>query len=89
VQQRRSRTSKNKAELQALIELLRDLRLRSQLKQDDLAARLGVPQSYISKYESGERSLDILELRLVCHALNISLSDFAKELEKRISEDEG
>jgi len=47
-----------------------------------MAKKLGQPQSYVSKYESGERRLDVLELAQVCHAAGISLTDFAHLLEK-------
>jgi len=43
---------------------------------------LGKPQSYVSKYESGERILDILETKDVCEALGVRLSDLAKEIER-------
>jgi transcriptional regulator with XRE-family HTH domain len=48
----------------------------------ELASRLGVPQSFVSKYESGERRLDVLELRLVCQAVGVSLQEFVRRLEK-------
>ena len=44
------------------------------------------PQSYVSKYESGERRLDLLELRQVCNALDISLEAFIRRLESAIYE---
>jgi transcriptional regulator with XRE-family HTH domain len=50
----------------------------------ELASRLGVPQSFVSKYESGERRLDVLELRLVCRAVGVSLQEFVRRLEKGI-----
>jgi len=46
-----------------LRELLRDIRQKANLTQHELAVRLGRPQSYISKYEGGERRLDFLEIR--------------------------
>ena len=46
----------NQAQLQAL---LRDIRTEAGLRQVDLAQRLGQPQSFASKYESGERRLDV------------------------------
>jgi transcriptional regulator with XRE-family HTH domain len=52
----------------------------------DLAKRLGVPQSFVSKYESGERRLDVLELRAVCVALKISLKQFVRRLEEALSD---
>lgn len=66
--------------------LLRERRKSMGLKQIELADRLGVPQSFVSKYESGERRLDALELREVCAMLGMSLPEFVKELEKRLRE---
>ena len=48
------------------------------MRQVDLADALGWPQSAISKYESGERRLDLLELEDVCRAIGITLVDFVK-----------
>lgn len=68
----------------ALQETLTQIRLDAQLTQADLAIRLSKPQSYVSKYESGERRLDIIEIREICAALSMSLKDFCIELEKNI-----
>lgn len=65
---------------QKLQELLRETRNKSGLTQVELAERLGVHQSYVSKYESGERRLDILELQDVCDACDIPLISFVKKL---------
>ena len=62
--------------------LLRKARVEAGLTQMELASRLGVPQSFVSKYESGERRLDVLELRLVCQAVGVSLQEFVRRLEK-------
>jgi transcriptional regulator with XRE-family HTH domain len=67
-----------------LLALLRQIRLDAKLRQVDLAERLGQPQSFVSKYESGERRLDILELRSLCKAVGITLAQFAAELEQRL-----
>ena len=56
------------------------------MRQVDLANRLGQPQSYVSKYESGERRLDILELRQICNALGISIEAFVRRLESAVDE---
>ena len=64
--------------------LLRQLRLGAGLTQSDLAERLGQQQSFVSKYESGERRLDLLEIRQICNAVGISLSEFVKRLEKSL-----
>ena len=70
---------KDRTQLQLL---LRQVRIEAELAQAELAKGLGQPQSYVSKYESGERRLDILELREVCRTLGISLAAFVKRLEK-------
>ena len=67
-----------------LQELLRELRVEAGLRQQDVADQLGEPQSVVSKYESGQRRLDILELREVCAALGISLATFVRRLEDRL-----
>lgn len=66
--------------------LLREVRQEAGLRQRDLAERIGVPQSFVSKCESGERRLDIVELRALCVALGVPLSDFVIRLEKRIAD---
>ena len=38
--------------------------------QTEVAVRLGRPQSFVAKYEGGERRLDIVEFIEVCGALN-------------------
>jgi transcriptional regulator with XRE-family HTH domain len=51
------------------------------LRQDDLADKLGQSQSFVSKYESGERRLDLLELQQICRAVGLSLTKFVRRFE--------
>jgi transcriptional regulator with XRE-family HTH domain len=74
------------SEQQILQELLREIRMKAGLNQTDLAHKLGLSQSFVSKYESGERRLDILELRQICEALGVTLQDFIRTFEKLIDE---
>jgi len=74
-------TGGTQQERERLQRLLRELRREVGLRQVDLAERLGKPQSYVSKYESGEKILDILEAKEVCEALGLLLSEFAKKIE--------
>ncbi|MCW5651752.1 MAG: helix-turn-helix transcriptional regulator [Ramlibacter sp.] len=46
------------------------------LTQAELAARLNKPQSYVSKCESGERRLDVIEFEIWCQALKIDAAAF-------------
>ena len=44
-----------------------------------MAAKLDEPQSFVSKYESGERRLDFIELIEVCRTLGSPLADAVYE----------
>ncbi len=52
-----------------LRELLIKIRHTKNLTQIEVAERLNKPQSFVSKYENGERRLDIIEFLEVCKAL--------------------
>lgn len=69
-----------------LLRLLREAREQAGLRQVDLANRLGEPQSFVSKYESGERRLDLIELRAICEALGLSLADLVSRFEGALRE---
>ena len=56
-------------EHKALCALLIEAREAADLNQIDVAKRLGKPQSYVSKYESGERRLDVVEFLAGVRAL--------------------
>lgn len=74
-------TRANLAEKKRFLSLVRQMRLDAGLRQADLARKLGEPQSFVSRYESGDRRLDVLELRQICGVLGVSLADFIKRLE--------
>ena len=74
-------------ERRILLELLKEIRISAGLRQVDLAQKIGVSQSRISKYEVGERRLDFLEIREICRALGLSLSKFVQLLENRLAEE--
>jgi|SRR5579863_1255191 transcriptional regulator with XRE-family HTH domain len=64
-----------------LLSLLRAVREERGLHQTDVADALDRPQSFVSKYESGARRLDLLELKNVCDAIGIELMDFVRRFE--------
>jgi transcriptional regulator with XRE-family HTH domain len=68
------------AEYQQLCTLLRQLRREAGLTQVQVAERLDVPQSFVSKYEAGERRLDVVELRHVAQALGLTLEAVVQRL---------
>lgn len=62
----RSRHSPRQLRLQSL---LHAARLDAGLTQVEVAARLDRPQSYVAKYEAGDRRLDVAEFLEVAEAL--------------------
>lgn len=71
---------------QALREFLRNCRKAAGLRQADLARRLGVPQSFVSKYESGERLLTFLEVLSLLRELGVSVDEAIKHLPRSLNE---
>jgi transcriptional regulator with XRE-family HTH domain len=69
-----------------LRELLRQIRMEAGLRQGDLAKKLNQSQSFVSKYESGERRLDLLELQQICRAVGLSLGQFVDRFEGSANE---
>ncbi|OUL99995.1 helix-turn-helix domain-containing protein [Variovorax sp. JS1663] len=55
-----------------LSSLLAEARAAAGLTQAQVAERLKRPQSFVSKYENGERQLDVVEFIGVCKAIGIS-----------------
>jgi transcriptional regulator with XRE-family HTH domain len=51
--------------------LLIESRKQAGFTQVSLALKLGRPQSYVSKYERGERRLDVVEFIDVAHAIGV------------------
>ena len=56
-------------EHQRLRELLIAARRKAGLTQAQVAEKLGRPQSFVAKYEGGERRLDVIEFLAVARAL--------------------
>ena len=63
--------------------LLLRVRKERKLSQWDVAKKLGRPQSFVSKYESGERLLDVIEFIAVARAMGADPNDILSELLKR------
>ena len=57
------------AEYARLVALLVAAREKADIKQQPLAAKLGKPQSFIAKYEGGERRIDLIEFVAIARAL--------------------
>lgn len=79
-------------EYSIFLELLRAAREAKGLSQSELAERLGETQPFVSKCETGERRLDIVETRAWCGALGVTLKELVGSFDKlcveRIKESE-
>lgn len=64
-----------------LIDLLKQARVNADLSQSDVASIFRRPQSFISKCESGERRIDVIELLELCRIYRISSESILKSLE--------
>jgi len=73
-------------EYAVVLKLLRAARDKAGITQVELAKRLGLTQSFVSKIERGDRRLDIVQLRSVCSTLGISLVTFIKQFEAELTE---
>jgi ribosome-binding protein aMBF1 (putative translation factor) len=61
-----------------LLRVLVSARRDAGLRQVDLAARLGKPQSFVSKVERGERRLDVVELIVLIRAIGADEMSFLR-----------
>jgi len=55
-----------------LLSCLVEARKGAGLHQAQVAVRLGRPQSFVSKFEKGERRLDVIELIVLCGVLGVN-----------------
>jgi transcriptional regulator with XRE-family HTH domain len=68
------------ADHQHLIGLLVAAREKAGLTQQQLADRLGKPQSFVAKYEGGERRIDVIEFVAISQALQFDPARAVREI---------
>ena len=56
------------------------MRIEADLTQAHVAARLERPQSFVAKYEGGERRLDVIEFLEVAEAIGFDPTEFIRRL---------
>lgn len=71
---------------QIFIGCLKEIRIKAGLTQAELGELIGTDQTYVSKYETRERRLDLIELRTICQALGVTLTEFVEMFEQRLRE---
>ena len=55
---------------------VKELRLQKGISQEKLANIAGVDRTYMTQVENGKRNISIENVRKICIALNVSISDF-------------
>ncbi len=73
------------SEYDGFLEGLVAARKAAGLTQEELASRLGKPQSFVSKYERRERRLDVVELVTIAKAMKIDPCDIVRGVESRMA----
>jgi transcriptional regulator with XRE-family HTH domain len=68
------------AEHQKLIALLTSARIKAGMTQQQLADRLGKPQSFVAKYEGGERRIDVVEFLVIAEVLDFDPGRAVREV---------
>jgi transcriptional regulator with XRE-family HTH domain len=81
---RRIRKSVHSPEQQLLREILVAARDKAGLSQQKLAGRLGKHQSFVAKYEGGERRLDVIEFVTIVRAIGADPVRILKSLVRQI-----
>lgn len=64
---------------------LKETRVRQGYTQSQLAGALGRPQSFVSKIESGERSLHLSEIFDYARALDVSIGRLMRDINAALS----
>ena len=64
----------------AFTELLKEERRKAGLTQTMLAKKLRRPQSYVSKYERGDRRLDVIEFLEVARSIGFDAAEILSKL---------
>jgi transcriptional regulator with XRE-family HTH domain len=62
------------------LRLLIDAREKANLTQQELASRLRRHQSFVAKYEGGERRLEVIEFVQICRAIGVKAEQLLRKL---------
>ena len=68
-------------EYHVLAATLRETRLKAHVTQVELAKRVGLTQSFISRCDRGTVRLDIVQVRRICLALGVPFPEFVRRFE--------
>lgn len=76
-----------KREREIIAVMLRELREGARFSQRDMAEKMGVQQTVVSRWERGERRVDLIEIKAICNAVGLDVHQFVgKFLERTANE---
>jgi transcriptional regulator with XRE-family HTH domain len=64
--------------------LMIEAREKAGLTQQVLAKRLGKPQSFVAKYETGERRIDVIEFMIIARTIGLDPTRLLRTLGKTV-----
>lgn len=79
-----SKSSLHSDENKALVGVLVKARKAAEISQTELAERLNKSQQFVSRVESGERRVDLLEFVMIARALKIEPRDLLGQVLKKL-----
>lgn len=81
--ERRGLSGLHTDEHRQLVAALAAARIDAGISQYELADRLGVDQSYVSKYETGRRRLDVIEFLRIVTAIDVDPVAILDQIDRR------
>jgi transcriptional regulator with XRE-family HTH domain len=72
-------------EYAVLLRLLKRAREATGLTQVQVAKRLKLSQSFVTKMECGDRRIDLMQLRTICRLYGSTLAEFVAEFEAEVA----
>lgn len=69
---------------QTFVRELKKARESNGLTQDDITETLGLYKTFMSKVESGERRVDVVELISICRVMGIDPGEFVSRVSRQI-----
>lgn len=71
--------SRHSTRYRRLLRTLKDTRIEAELTQKEVGRKFGMHASFVSKIETGERRLDVVELADFCKLYGVPLAKFLKQ----------
>lgn len=75
-----------RSDYRILLGLLRSARQAAGVTQEDVAARLEIPRSTVTKWETGQQRMDVLEFWSLCEVMGVDPLELLGEYKVRANQ---